>query len=326
MTSLQYTILRLLADGRFHSGEQMAQATGVSRAAIWKALQELRTLGIEVHAVSGRGYALARPLELFEPSAILQHLSESSRAALARFDVHHSVDSTNACLLRQTDDHVATACVAEHQSAGRGRRGRHWVSPFGGNIYLSLRWRFDEGMGRLAGLSLAVAVAAIRALREFEVQDIALKWPNDIYWQGRKLGGILLEIAGESAGPCVVVMGIGVNMAMPAASGKDIDQPWVDLVSIREGISRNELAGRLLHHLLDALSAFRQSGMSSFEQEWCAADMLFGREVVLSQPGTDIRGIGRGIAHDGALLLEVAGQVQRYTYGEVSPRLLEHSA
>jgi BirA family biotin operon repressor/biotin-[acetyl-CoA-carboxylase] ligase len=326
MTPLQYTVIQLLADGLFHSGERMARETGVSRAAVWKALQELRTLGVAVHAVSGRGYALAHSLELLDQSAILEHLPDSTRFVLEQFDVHRSVDSTNACLLRQANGHAVSACVAEHQSAGRGRRGRSWISPLGGNLYLSLRWRFDEGMGRLAGLSLAVAVAVIRTLQEFGIQDAALKWPNDVYWHGRKLGGILLEITGESAGPCLVVIGIGINVTMPAASGKDIDQPWVDLASIRAGISRNQLAGRLLHHLVEALLTFTQSGMSSFEQEWCAADLLLGREVILSQPGAEIRGIGRGIAPDGALLLEIAGQLQRYTYGEVSPRLLERPA
>jgi birA, biotin-[acetyl-CoA-carboxylase] ligase region len=323
MTSLQYTLWQLLADGRFHSGEQMARHAGVTRAAVWKALQGLRELGMELHAVSGRGYSLGQAFEPLQREAILTQIAARFRARLQSFDVLHSVDSTNAWLMRQEADCAVAACIAEHQTAGRGRRGRQWCSPFGRNLYLSLRCRFDEGMGRLSGLSLAVAVVMIRALREAGIHQAAVKWPNDIYWQGRKLGGILLEVVGEPAGPCVVVIGIGLNMAMPAAAGKDIDQPWTDLASIQDGLSRNRLAGRLLHHLLGAMDAFQHSGLASFEQEWCAADLLAGNTVILLQPGAEIVGIGRGIARDGSLLLEVGGQLQRHSFGEVSVRLLE---
>jgi BirA family biotin operon repressor/biotin-[acetyl-CoA-carboxylase] ligase len=323
MTSLQYTLWQLLADGRFHSGEQMARHAGVTRAAVWKALQGLRELGMAVHAVSGRGYSLGRAFEPLQRETILSQVAAPLRARLQSFDVLHSVDSTNAWLMRQQAGYAVAACIAEHQSAGRGRRGRHWCSPFGSNLYLSLRCRFDEGMGRLSGLSLAIAVVMIRALREAGVEQAAVKWPNDIYWQGRKLGGILLEVAGEPAGPCVVVIGIGLNMAMPAAAGKDIDQPWADLAAIHDGVSRNRLAGRLLHHLLDGVEVFQYGGLAPFEPEWREADLLEGKTVVLLQPDTEIVGIGRGIAHDGSLLLEVEGQLQRHNFGEVSVRLLE---
>lgn len=323
MTSLQYTLLRLLADGHFHSGEQMARHAGVTRAAVWKALQALRELGIDIQAVTGRGYALARPYEPLEHDVILAQLPAQTRRQLQSFDVLHSVDSTNAWLMRQEGDHPVVACIAEHQSAGRGRRGRQWCSPFGSNIYLSLRSRFEDGMGRLSGLSLAIAVAVVRALRQSGVAETTLKWPNDIYWRGRKLGGILLEIAGESSGPCRVVVGVGLNVAMPARAGQEIEQPWTDVASICDGVSRNQLAGRLLHHLIDAVAVFQHQGLAAFEHEWRQADLLYGNPVVLLQPGAEICGIGRGIATDGSLLLDVDGELQRHNFGEVSVRLGE---
>lgn len=321
MTPLQYSLLQLLADGRFHSGEQMARHAGVTRGAVWKALQGLRELGVVMHAVSGRGYCLVTPCELLDVNAIAGAMPPVTRAALHALTLLPTVDSTNAWLMRQGVGDGATACLAEHQAAGRGRRGRQWCSPFGGNLYLSLRCRFDEGMGRLAGLSLAVALAVVRALREAEIKDIGVKWPNDIYWQGRKLGGILLEVAGESSGPCWVVMGIGLNVSMPPTAGGQIDQPWTDLASIRAGLSRNRLAGRLLHHLLEVIAVFQRHGLAAFEQEWRGVDWLYGKPLRLLQPDGEKDGIGRGIAADGSLLLEVAGKLQSHSFGEISVRL-----
>lgn len=323
MTSLQYMLLQLLADGRFHSGQQMAHDAGVTRAAVWKALQGLRELGVAIQAVSGRGYALAQAFEPLRRDAVLAELLPRMRQQLTLFEVLQSVDSTNAWLMRQDATHATAACLAEHQSAGRGRRGRQWCSPFGSNVYLSLRCRFEEGMGRLAGLSLAVAVAALRALRDAGLDEIALKWPNDVYWRGRKLGGILLEVAGESAGPCMVVMGVGLNVSMPTVAGKEIDQPWTDISSICDDVPRNRLAGRLLYHLFDVVDVFRRSGLAAFDEEWRQADMLYGHSVILLQPEGEVRGIGRGIAPDGSLLLDVDGELQCHSYGEASVRLRE---
>ncbi|MEW6646395.1 MAG: bifunctional biotin--[acetyl-CoA-carboxylase] ligase/biotin operon repressor BirA [Pseudomonadota bacterium] len=326
MTPLQFTLLQLLADGRFHSGEQMARHAGVTRGAVWKALHALRGLGVALHAVSGRGYSLVTPCELLNVDAITGVMSPITRAALQSLTLLPTVDSTNAWLMRQREGCGTMACLAEHQGAGRGRRGRQWCSPFGSNLYLSLRCRFDEGMGRLAGLSLAVALAVVRALREADIDDVGVKWPNDIFLQGRKLGGILLEVSGESAGPCWVVIGIGLNVSMPPTAGRMVDQPWADLASMHGGLSRNRLAGRLLHHLLEVIATFQRHGLAAFEQEWRQVDWLYGKPLRLLQPGGETHGIGRGIAADGSLLLEVAGELQCHSFGEISVRLQDVSA
>lgn len=326
LNSLQRAVLQILADGRFHSGEAIARRAGVSRTSVWKALQTLRPLGVDVHAVSGRGYRLMHPLELLDKEHVLSCLTPENRGLMQQFDVLHSVDSTNAWLMRLHADTPVVGCMAEHQSAGRGRRGRYWYSPFARNLYLSLRWRFDEGMDGLAGLSLAVAVGVVRAMRELAVTETSVKWPNDIYWQGRKLGGILLEVAGETTGPCLVVVGVGLNIAMPPDAEQVIDQPWVDLAAVGRELSRNHLGGRLLDQLMDTMRTFQCTGLSSFMHDWESADLLRDRRVKLTLPGEEILGIGRGIATNGALMLEVDGELRCFTYGEASTRLQDVSA
>jgi BirA family biotin operon repressor/biotin-[acetyl-CoA-carboxylase] ligase len=323
MTS-QLQLLRLLSDGRFRSGQELGAILGVSRAAVWKQLRALEAKGVDVHAVRGKGYRLAEPLELFEHERIMACLDARSRALLQGFELHSELDSTNRHLMRRvskepTAGHV---CLAECQQAGRGRRGRQWVSPLGRNIYLSVLWHFSEGAARLSGLSLAVAVAVLRALREVGVGDVGVKWPNDILWQRRKLAGILLEMSGESDGPCHVVVGVGLNVRMPPRCASDIDQSWVDLETIHAGISRNRVAGELIRQLLLALAAFEEGGLAPFRDEWLAADALADTPVVLRFPATEVRGLACGVDEVGALLLNVDGKLQRYQSGEVSLRAL----
>lgn len=326
LSRLEASVLQMLADGKFHSGEHLGGMLGVSRAAVWKALKSLARYGVETQAVSGRGYRLPRPLELLQHDSLRHYLGEESRRLLNGLHLFDVVDSTNAYLIRETGTGHGWACLAEYQSAGRGRRGRHWVSPFGGNLYLSLRWRFNGGMTGLSGLSLAVAVAVIRALDDSGVDGTEVKWPNDVYAHGRKLAGILLEIAGEPAGPCDVVAGVGVNMCMPLGAAQHIDQPWIDVASLRDGVSRNALAGRLLHHLLLVLAQFQRQGLAPFIAEWRARDLLDGRDVRLILPDEELHGVAAGIDADGAFLVDCGSIRQRFTYGEVSLRMDEGTA
>lgn len=318
LSVLQQRLIGTLADGGFHSGTKLGTACNVSRAAVNKALSTLAEYGLEISAVKGRGYRLVQSLQLLDREAIMAHLSAASRQRLAAIHVLSVVDSTNAYLMRNTL--APSACLAEYQTAGRGRRGRRWISPYGSNIYLSLRWSFEEGMARLSGLSLAIAVAVLRALKDCGVDEAGLKWPNDILWAGRKLGGILLEVSGESAGPCHVVVGIGLNMFMSPRMAAAIDQPWVCLDELKPGIARNHIAARLIEQLLEVLSVFEREGLRPFVEEWRAADCFAGHAVTLSLPDEQLAGICRGIAADGELLLEVAGVLRSFSYGEVSMR------
>ena len=315
-----------LADGRFHSGEALARTSGVSRTAIWKRLQQLRTnLGLSISAVRGRGYRLDSPIELLDEQAIRRALPSGTRNVLAGFEVCFEIDSTNAYLLRSSRDAIAgaRACFAEHQSAGRGRRGRRWISPFGSNLYLSLLWVFERGSADLSGLSLAVAVSVVRALQKFGVDDVHLKWPNDILWQGRKLSGVLLEMRGELDGPCTVVTGVGLNIRMARPAASEIDQPWTDLYTILGAVpSRNQLAASVLSELVTAMREYQHGGLESFLDEWRARDRLAGEPVVLVLPDRRIRGTARGIDDSGALLLDEHGELRAHRAGEVSLRAL----
>lgn len=321
LSALQEKLLRKLADGAFHSGSALGIDLAVSRAAVCKAISGLSELGLEINAVKGRGYRLHQPLQLLQRDAILAHISDPNRQRLRALDVLQVVDSTNAYLMRTTD--APRACLAEYQNSGRGRRGRRWVSPYGSNIYLSMRWRFDEGMARLSGLSLAAGVVVLRALKKLGLMDVGLKWPNDIVYSGRKLGGILLEVTGESSGPCHVVLGLGLNMFIPPQIASAIDQPWIGLNELAPGIERNYLAAQLIEHFMAALAVFEKDGLQPFVTEWRAADVFAGEFVTLLLPGEQVRGVCRGIASDGELLLEIDGAIRSYSYGEVSLRRAE---
>jgi BirA family biotin operon repressor/biotin-[acetyl-CoA-carboxylase] ligase len=323
--AIRYQIIRQLADGRFHSGEALAHAFGVSRAAVWKQLKLLQEqLQMDLHAVSGRGYRLVQPLELLDPQQILGGLSPEAHACINGLDVHDCVDSTNAHLMRLASEGAPSGrvCLAEQQTAGRGRRGREWVSPYGSNIYLSILWRYPLAPVQLSGLSLAAGVATVRALKRLGVKDIGLKWPNDILCQGRKLAGLLLEVAGESQGPSRVVLGLGLNTSLTDAQAQTIDQPWIDLATVPGGrkVSRNRLASELLDQLLMVLTAFESNGLAPLLDEWHEYDLYHGRAISLRMVNRSIEGVHQGIDQTGALLLAVNGKVQAYHAGEVSLR------
>lgn len=321
----RHHLLRILADGRFHSGEVLGKALGMSRSAIWKHMQSLADWGIELHRVPGKGYRLQYPLELLDRDTILGHMNEATRAVVQDMEIHHDIDSTNRHLMQKSRLGAVSgqACLAERQHAGRGRRGRPWISPFGANIYLSLSWRFTASPESLAGLTLATGVALVRALTDAGLEGAGLKWPNDVLWQGRKLAGILLEMTGELSGTCNVITGIGLNVRMPRDLAAGIDQPWVDLeTALDKPVSRNQLAGRLLQHLVTAWREFETAGFPAFQREWTALDLTYGRQVTLQLPNGIVTGTGRGIDSSGALILEDNGVRKQYPYGEVSLRMV----
>lgn len=317
-------LLEFLADGRFHSGESLGERLGVTRAAIWKRLRSLRSLGIEIQAVRGHGYRLAYPLEFMHKDAIQGQLSSTTGKVVGRLELLTEVDSTNKYVkqLARNGAPSGTACLAESQSAGRGRLGRTWVSPFASNVYLSLLWRFDVGPSFLGGLSLICGVALVEALGSFVPAGLALKWPNDVQWQGRKLAGVLVEIAGESTGPSYAVIGVGINVCMPDVAASRIDQPWTDLTRcIGKTPSRNAVAAAVLNALVDALQRFQAVGLSPFIDTWRHYDATAGKLVQLHLPEDVVDGYARGIDDDGALLLQVGDELRRFASGEISLRI-----
>ena len=314
-------LLQRLIEGPV-SGHALAHEAGLTRAAMWKRIEALREGGLRIEAQPGRGYALADPVELLEVERIRAQLQAATAGALSSLEVAWSLDSTNSELLRRkAPERGVDVLLAEQQTGGRGRRGRQWASPIAANLYLSLSRQFSGGLARLGGLSLVVGVAAAEALRRAGYAEVGVKWPNDLLVHGRKLGGILVEGGGEHGGPVRAVIGIGVNVRMPAAVAATIDQAWTDLAGLGEGApSRNALAAQLLDALLPALEQFDREGLSPFLTRYAALDVLAGRAVTVHGPQGDEHGVAEGIGEDGALRVRVGHAVRRVHAGEVSVR------
>ena len=311
-------LLALLADGQFHSGEELGDALGVSRAAVWKQLKKLEDLDVPFSSVKGKGYRLHDAIELLDESQIRSCISQR----LDILELLLDVDSTNTYLFNRASDHMGKryAVMAEKQHHGRGRRGRQWVSPFGRNIYLSLLVSFSGGMSALEGLSLTTAIAVERALRRLNIDGVGLKWPNDIYAEGRKLAGILLEVTGEYNSHCQVVIGIGLNLSMSESEAKDIDQPWVDLRSLNPNLSRNEVAGVLLDELLTCIDTFQKEGFAPLQEYWSERDIYHESEVSVVSPSQEITGVVKGVNRKGELLLKTSRGMEVISAGELSVR------
>ncbi len=319
-------LLQTLADGDYHSGDELGQLLGVSRAAIWKQLQKLNELGVELESVRGKGYCLEGGLELLDRERLWSSLSVPVQSRLSELDVMSVADSTNSRAMQKAAlGQGGYVCLAEQQTAGRGRRGRTWISPFGRNLYLSLSWGFEGGAAQLEGLSLAVGVAMCQVLESQGLHSVGLKWPNDLLWQKRKLAGVLLEMTGDPAGACHVVVGVGLNLSMPGVSAREIEQPWVDLQTACSSEAcpvpgRNALAAKMINALVSLLSEYHQSGFSAWREQWLARDAFAGRRVVVSSGARTQEGIARGVDISGALVLDQDGEQLLCHGGELSMR------
>lgn len=326
----KYALIREFSDGRWHSGENLAAALGVSRAAVWKRLKSLEALGLAFESQAGKGYRLRQPIELLDVDSIRGALAT---AASPQLEVLSEIDSTNRYLgdAAAAEERQAPAiCFAEHQTAGRGRRGRQWQSPFGANLYCSLLWRFEIMPSALPALSLAVGVAVAESLRELGFVGIGLKWPNDLLVDGRKLGGILIEHRGEMGGACQVIVGLGLNYAMQIDQAAGVDQPWVSLMQLAkaQGVelpSRNLLAARITDALICCLQCYTEAGFAAFQPRWAQFDLAQGRMIRLEQEGDWQPAEALGVDHDGALLVRVRGERRRFMSGDISLRLTEDS-
>jgi BirA family biotin operon repressor/biotin-[acetyl-CoA-carboxylase] ligase len=316
-----------LADGRFHSGEELARSLAVTRSAVWKAAGSLTALGAELRAVRNRGYRLAAPTEPLDASAIKGCLARDAREHIAKLQAVWSIASTNTALLERPGlkNGASEVLLAEYQTAGRGRRGRAWLAPPGGAICLSLSWTFREVPPDLGALGLVIGVCALRALREQGVRNASLKWPNDLLVGERKLGGVLIDLRAESAGPAYVVIGIGLNVALGEQVLRRIAEaglPAADLSDAGLGApSRNQVAAGLIGACVRGLMEFERQGLKPFIEEWRSADALRGRPVdVKAVEGTTSRGLARGIDVHGALMVETPQGVRRFISGDVTVR------
>ena len=310
LTERQQQLLQLLADGEFHSGEQIGQQLAISLQ-----VKGLKALGLDIFSVTGKGYRLARPLELLD-AAYLEQLPGAPIHCIA------VIDSTNQYMMSRLADWQKGECLlAECQTSGRGRRGRQWVSPFAGQMIMSLYWRLESGFAAAMGLSLVVGVALAETLQALNYPDVGMKWPNDLYARGEKLAGILVEMSAIAGGSCHVVVGVGLNLTMPVELGAHIGQPWTSLARLRsEPLQRNLLTATFIQNLRRALESFEQDGLAPFVERWNRLDIYRDKPVQLTLGEQQISGVVRGINPQGGLVLERNDTLEVYMGGEISLR------
>lgn len=330
LTPLGFSLLRQLSDGAFHSGEDLAATVGLTRARVSQLLKQAETAGLSLERVRGLGYRLTAAPDFLNADATRHALLEFARKGnfpLLDIDVVDQIGSTSTELLRrgQRRDIHGVVLAAEWQTAGRGRRGKPWTAVAGGSLTFSLGWRFDQGAGFLAGLSLAVGIAVVRALESEGLDGVELKWPNDLVHRHLKVGGILVEVNGDALGPSTVVVGVGLNVRLPAEMRRNIEQPVSDLTTVAgrgaQPIDRNRLLARVAAELATTLDAYSQAGFPAFVAEWQRRHAYQGKPVKLLLPdGASVKGTVAGVDSSGALVLADGPRRARFLSGEISLR------
>lgn len=322
-TGKKLAILEALNQGGFVSGQTLGEQLGVSRAAISKHIAALQAMGIDIFTLNGKGYRLNNTLSLLNESQIQTHL-DVLQAPTLPVEVTPIIDSTNTELMRRIQQgepmHSGHVLVAEMQQAGRGRRGRTWQSPFGANLYYSYYWKLEDGLQAAMGVSIAVGLAVYDALRALYGLEVELKWPNDIYLQGKKLAGVLVELEGQVEGPCHLVIGVGINLHMPESASSQIDQPWTDIASHTHSVEKNQLVAELTHHLTQRLAVYKESGLHTMVEQWNQLNAFAQQWVTLSTGQRQWRGICEGINPQGGIVLRQDGEVKSYYGGEITLR------
>jgi len=324
---LPQRVFQRLDDQAFQSGEALAADLSVTRAAVWKAVEQLRELGVTLDAQTNKGYRLAPGVSALSVDRIQKLLPAEVRTRIEALLVEWTLESTNTRLLEALPPGAGRAAVvlAEHQTGGRGRRGRGWVAPPGGAICLSLSWQYPDMPADLSALSLVVGLCTANALAGLKVPGVQLKWPNDLVTAGGKLGGILIEMRAESGGPVHVVIGIGLNVALDEGARAAVKAAGNIADDIRTYHSpapdRNAIVAGLLACLVPALDEFPRHGLTPHLDDWHARDALREREVRVENAGEIIGGIARGIDAHGALLVETPDGVRRFVSGEVTVRI-----
>ncbi|QBF83173.1 bifunctional biotin--[acetyl-CoA-carboxylase] ligase/biotin operon repressor BirA [Shewanella maritima] len=307
-------ILQLLSAQRFVSGETIAKHIGLSRGAVNQHIDAMAEYGIDIYSVKGKGYQLASAVSLIDEAELIANIDK-------RCFYFDEIDSTNAFVMGHAAELASgDFCVAEYQSQGRGRRGRAWQSPYGHHLYTSLFWRSQLAPQQLMGLSLVVGCALVKVLQDFGVTELGLKWPNDIYLEGRKLAGVLVELGQNQTQGVELVIGIGLNMNMPATQGNQIDQPWSDLSHLDKSMSKTQLLIALHKQLTCDLREFEANGLASFIERWNQADLFMQKQVKLLMAPNEVHGVYHGIDNQGAVVLETEAGMKSFIGGEITLR------
>lgn len=307
-------ITYILSDLNYHNGDSIGSKLGITRSAVWKSIKKLEEYGIEISSIKNKGYQLKEPLLLIDKVKIENEIANPN----IEVQVFENIDSTNNYLKKTLNPDKRKVCFAETQTGGRGRMGRFWHSPFGQNIYMSYSYPFKKDVSELNGLSLAVGIACLNAIKEIGITaPIMLKWPNDGMYMGQKFMGNLIELHSESYGQSIATIGIGINVNMLLDS-EIITQAWTSLRKITEKhIDRNQLCVALIHNLNATLEQFSKYGLREFLSQWQQLDCLYNQEIKLNNG--EYSGIAKGINEQGNLLLQLKnGQIQDFSSGEAS--------
>ncbi|HEE8952029.1 MULTISPECIES: bifunctional biotin--[acetyl-CoA-carboxylase] ligase/biotin operon repressor BirA [Providencia] len=321
-TNIPLQLIDILADAQVHSGEQLGEQLGMTRSAINKHIKTLRSWGLNIETIAGKGYKLPYQINLLSEEAIKKQIDD------VNIIVEPVIDSTNQYMLERIAElKSGDTCLAEYQSAGRGRRGRQWISPFGCNLYLSMYWRLEQGPAAAVGLSLVVGIVIAEVLNRISQEKVKVKWPNDLYMNDKKLAGILVELTGKTGDAAHIIIGVGINIGMNnnnIESSKSITQEWSSLRDEVENIERNELSANIIKSLRESLVIFEYEGLKPFLERWFKLDNFLNRHVKLLIGNDIISGIERGVNDQGALLLQKDnGEIIPYIGGEISLRLNE---
>lgn len=320
-SKLQLKLLHLLSDGNCHSGNLIGEQLGVSRTTIWKHISQLAALGLAIERIPQQGYQLRQPMIPLDEQLIRQHLQYRQFSKTLNFHLFAELGSTNQFLKELAANSVINICCAEKQTQGRGRFGRHWLSPFGENIYFSSRWELNCCLSDLSGLSLVVGLAILASLNDSAIQhDIRIKWPNDILWGRKKLCGILIEISAETNSCAEVIIGIGMNVNTATHEQPEVDIPWCSLYEITDNyFDRNTILANLIYQLNIYLNEFLLNGFKAFAAEWRHLDYLQGQFIRVSQPTGFISGEACGVTALGQLCLrDEQGKMHHLSSGDTS--------
>jgi BirA family biotin operon repressor/biotin-[acetyl-CoA-carboxylase] ligase len=323
ITGSNLAILQALESGEFISGQLLGEQLGISRAAVAKHIKSLCELGLDIYKVNNKGYCLKQEIALIS-KPVLQAEYQKLSGQVGNFETFASIDSTNTELMQRIASKQAltsgAVVVAEMQNAGRGRRGRVWKSPFGANLYYSYYWLLDDGLQAAMGVSVAVGLAVFDCIKALYNVKVSLKWPNDILVNNQKLAGVLVELDGQPEGPCHLVIGIGLNIAMPESASEHIDQAWVDLKRLGLEVNKNELAAALTYYLEQRLSQYQAAGLSEMYSEWNKVNAFAEQLITLNTGQKTWQGICVGIDKQGGLVLRQDGIEKTYYGGEISVR------
>lgn len=322
---MAFELLKILADGQTHSGELLGQKFGITRAAVWKKIQKLNKMGLEISSQKNKGYKLARKINFLDKAKISQQIGAENLAQIKSLEIFDSINSTNTYLLdmakKQKSAHKKIV-LAEYQTAGRGRHGRAWLSPFSSNIYLSIGWLFQTNCAQIGGLSLAVGVVVADVLKKNSVENIGLKWPNDIFLNNGKLGGILIEIHGDSLGNFQTVIGIGLNFHLPKKSLEELKEREVSYIEEVADLDRNLISGQIIEGLYSMLHEYPNSGFSKWQEKWNSYHKFAGKESLVVIGKNKQNAVLGSVNSSGALeIIYADGRREFLQGGEISLKI-----